>query len=145
MINQYYTPRLEDIRIGYECEIGKSEGPFKIQKFIVDEDQVQYAAFLIRADNLIRTPYLTKEQIEAEGWVHTGGKLSSDSRQDFEKIVGVRGTCELHYVPLNHKLKITQRNHVRDGSGRYSLLTIYDGYCPSINEFRTICNLLNLQ
>lgn len=149
-MDKYYTPSIEDIRVGYECEIKSGslwykeivQGISKKEGFI---NTINCDYYINNDLYNIRTPYLTKEQIEAEGWIHTGGKMISVDRQDFKKLVGIKGTCELHYTPLNKKMKIEQRNHVRDNSNNYTLLTIFDGYCQSINEFRTILKLLSIQ
>ena len=90
MENKYYTPDIEDIRVGYECEIFN---PANTDPFILGHYYDSWDKITIHRVNMydvgrkeFRTPYLTKEQIEAEGWIHIGGKLSSYGSQIFEKI-----------------------------------------------------------
>ncbi len=89
--NDYFTPDIEDIRVGYECEIcphlgydntwiptvGRCE-----QNSAKDcnQDELTYDC-LIDGYVGIRTPYLTREQIEAEGWEDTTGWLDKDKKQ----------------------------------------------------------------
>ena len=61
--NKYFTPDIEDIRVGYECEEGSwdSKEDKRIwHKYIWPGDRapddIEYYAF--------QTPYLTKEQIK---------------------------------------------------------------------------------
>ena len=71
---QYYTPDISDLHVGYECE-----------KLFVGEYITEYRPYIIKAEKSVppsvyktsegeinnyayRTPYLTKEQIEEEGW-----------------------------------------------------------------------------
>src|SRR6187431_2955175 len=69
---KYFTPSIEDIRVGYECELlifnwKKDKGewiPTVLEITNFDHESEAWALSL----NIIRVPYLTKEQIEAEGW-----------------------------------------------------------------------------
>lgn len=136
----YYTPKVEELRIGYECEIRapKYEG----QKFIVDEDQMQYAAIAIRGGFLF-TPYLTKEQIEAEGWSEITNESFYKGMLTLEKENGHTFYCAIR---KNKNLLISQYIP-SDPNELWSMSmksTVYDGKCPSINEFRTICKLIGV-
>jgi hypothetical protein len=92
-MNKYFTPDIEDIHIGYECEYhGMTTGglyffnenntkdeKISIEPFIEvwypikcsldpwDKRKPEEIIELLK-NNQIRTPYLTKEQIETEGW-----------------------------------------------------------------------------
>jgi len=160
---KYYTPEVSDIHLGYELEVEELEkadnnpddadGKWWKKVIIdttVDEDILEFCGNsitgiknrdIVYVRNTFRTPYLTKEQIEAEGWTHTGGNLLSHSRQDYEK-----NGVEIEYWELNQNLVIKRKNLYRDGSGRYDgYIQYFKGKCPSINEFRTICKLLNIK
>ena len=70
MEDQYYTPEIEDITIGYECELLRiTIGEYDTKpdniwvRSIVDKYE-----FINLSKSTTRTPYLTKEQIEKEGW-----------------------------------------------------------------------------
>ena len=78
----------------------------------------------------IRTPYLTKEQIEKEGWVNT---------EEGDNIYTRKGPYELSTITLIQDGKTTMFLVVaRDGKA------VYSGQCPSINEFRKISKLLGI-
>ena len=73
MENKYFTPDVKDFHIGYECEINTSNG-WKSGKFPEilelnsELDEFDKNSFMKAAHAILRVPYLTKEQIEAEGW-----------------------------------------------------------------------------
>ena len=121
MENKYYTPEIEDLRIGYELEVLRSKGWSKftlVRTHLLD---------ILTEDIEIPTPYLTKEQIENEGWI-----LRSEgySRNFYEK-----GEESLLVHHVGHWIIITDLSEEQ----------IYKGDCKSINEFRTIMKLLNIK
>lgn len=142
MENKYYTPDIEDIRVGYECELNyTSVTPNEVKKgwlpYIVsvtnDFEVLEKAA----KSGMIRTPYLTKEQIEDEGWnilqIYPNGAL-----------IFLKGTIDDGYELLweqNKSIKITKVWSIFDGE-KYLRSDIYIGDSPSINEFRYITNKL---
>jgi hypothetical protein len=138
--NKYYIPNITDLRVGYECEWIKDHN-----KECSDDNRVKIvfgpkllAAVLFspmnwereETDNLVpnlmsyKTPYLTKEQIEAEGWVIDDSGFLTKGKWYLDD----------NYEPNTRRISI--QNEESDGS--------YVGNCPSINEFRTICKLLNI-
>ena len=168
MENKYYTPEISDLKVGYEFE--EFTGTYKDQediekvldsnlwkKRVIETDDLKMWGMDPESEindivsslerNRIRTPYLTKEQIEAEGWIHIGGKLSSYGSQIFEKISNTEGKLENNikfeltylkptaYIPW---IQISSNLHDKEEN-------LYKGRCPSINEFRTICKLLNIK
>ena len=67
----YFVPDIEDIRVGYECEI-KPTGSEELDwmPYVINGDTAfKYYKTKGKGATSIRVPYLTKEQIEAEGWV----------------------------------------------------------------------------
>lgn len=86
-----------------------------------------------------RISYLTKEQIEKEGWLVS-------AVDDFYNKTGNR----LTYDELSNELCIIQTpkitiDEARDwpeGMGNYNL---FKGKCKSLNEFRTIMKLLSIK
>jgi hypothetical protein len=153
MEDKYYTPSIEDLRVGYECEWIKDHNKEcsddNLVKIVFGPKLLAAALFSPmnwereETDNLVpnlmsyRTPYLTKEQIEAEGWLHVGGKLLKTATQEFEKTVR-HGVMTIHYNADQHSLIITR------GEQPTGYVYYYVGSCPSINEFRTICKLLGI-
>ncbi len=67
----HFTPELEDLHVGYECE-RQLDGKWIPYVFSKEEDWRSFhnrsIKFWDTFKTLIRTPYITKEQIEAEGW-----------------------------------------------------------------------------
>lgn len=169
MENKYFTPSLEDLRVGYECEvqreiplgllaaienrpefydewekivIGKryigsniltqKEIEKVFNEFFYPTPHVEKCEFYLKHGKL-RTPYLTKEQIEADGW-----KVKTDNNNgviDFEN-------PEYCLISWNYTLKIIEIND-RKTTSRFDN-QLYRGQCKDINTFRYICKLLNI-
>lgn len=136
--HKYFIPDIEDLRVGYECEYhSKSQLGWiklmvhdyhfrtKIPKGYTGISIFNISEYL-RQDNWIRTPYLTKEQIEAEGW-----KINPDihmlNGNAFKK-----DEWELEWT--GKYIKIWKPNQ----------FGIYKGECKSINEFKTLMKWLKL-
>ena len=76
---KYYTPKITDIRIGYECEVnwarGYSEEFEPLNTSLKDEEGIydpKLNDIVIAHDDgyaEFRTKYLSKEDIESEGWI----------------------------------------------------------------------------
>jgi len=123
MGNKYYTPDIENIRVGYKCEREETIEGYK--PYIFDLQGVRdYIQFEISdyKDFFIRTPYLTKEQIEAEGW-------------EWMTTYFYKNHKRLNYDYTSNRLWVWDMF-----DNKY-----FDGYCPSVNEFRTINKLLNIK
>jgi hypothetical protein len=132
--NSYFTPNIEDMRVGYECEANP--------KFYSEQEDVWSPIIMkgigqevihYHSLGVYRTPYLTKEQIEAEGW-----KIKTDNNNgviDFEKT---------NYLLLswNYTLKIIEINDGKTTTRFDNQL--YRGQCKDINTFRYICKLLGI-
>ena len=117
MTNKYFTPKLEDIRINYICEIAHKEKDNYIQHILTNEDMVRLMG-AYRHSN-IRIKYLTTEQIESEGWLKKG----SNFYKDF--------WC-LSITP-NYVLTIKFGDEKR-----------FQGKCKDINTLKYICELLDV-
>ena len=145
MENKYYTPAIEDLRVGYECEHTTDTLTFKVNntdEIIKDKlyshDVVNYLKWIIENNHeiseFIRTPYLTKEQIEAEGW-KSKTEYTGKFRFVFEK-----GNSWLAWNPEENMMTIMPIDPSKEF---YEHNVRYAGGCPSINEFRQICKLLD--
>lgn len=143
---EYYTPDIEDIRVGYECEYKAANGEFR--KYIIDFSEMPFEGDTIKeyfTEELkrIRTPYLTKEQIEAEGWKPRGlliGEFDMDLSKaivNFEKFIE-NGYYNMYFDPEMRQMNISIWTSDNGSS------TLYKGNCPSVNELRYISKLLNI-
>ena len=125
MMEEYFIPQIEDIRIGYECELLRN---VNVLTLTPTNYPPEYKTFIFKKNNIhllhdlypaIRTPYLSKEQIEAEGWkvgyLHNNGFY-------------------VHYDEKNRTM------HINDYNGD----TYFNGECKDINTFRYICKLLKI-
>lgn len=159
-MDKYFTPDIEDIRVGYECEHRQNllanwikvivadyhfktkipSGYFPIGIFNISEYLKQY--------NWIRVPYLTKEQVEAEGWEkvqefeHCHDEIESNwymfNKQNKYQI---RWWGQPDYIEIyNIDLVKNKKSCIQD-KDEYC---IYQGQCKDINTFRYICKLLGI-
>jgi hypothetical protein len=134
---QYYIPSLEDFRPGFKCELrdpdyqGQSDG---------GEWKEMSSASNIIADTLLnwkyfqdyRVPYLTAEQIVAEGWIR------QRSTNIFNMTINALCEYRLWFEPDTRTVTIDKciMDDIND---------IYNGSCRCINDFRLICKLLNIK
>jgi glutaredoxin-related protein len=152
-MKKYYTPSISDIRVGYECEVWVEywNDEYKgneWKSWTVSHQDIQYGdskgvtviglLYPHFSEPRIRTPYLTKEQIEAEGWevkeTHWSG-----SNFSFEK--GNYGGVQLRDGRVAIiMLDVTLDDYTCNTSNGQ----LYLGKCPSINEFRFINKLLGI-
>lgn len=148
MENKYYTPAIEDIHVGYECIV--TENDEEEYEDILNASTVSY---LLAYPNRVKTPFLTKEQIETEGWLPLPGKSPFTGKEyKWRKIIGEKETgvfnedhiYTIEYHPSNATPQLTIHLEWESSWNRYDG-NIYVGKCPSINEFRTITKLLNIK
>lgn len=126
--NKYFVPEISDLRIGYEME-GKIYDEDKWIKIIINT--ADWAKHICNVDvtndiytlpkDIYRVPYLTKEQIEAEGWKY----VNIDS-------CWTKNGMEFYFLD-NHKINILRQPEF-----------LFQGECKSVNEFRFICKLLKI-
>lgn len=130
----YYTPSIEDIHVGYECEIYNANSewfPITITLGHIFNDLLFYTRDISKElTNLFRTPYLTKEQIEAEGWENYNSKL--------KPLCFKKDDYHLYFYEEDYTITIGK------GTPPMWLNYYYNGKCPSINEFRKIVKLLGI-
>ena len=165
MDNQYFTPSIEDIRVGYECE-------YLDKRYIREDSDTIYKEHWITPKinwsnitlysgeilkGLVRVPYLTKRQIETEGWEYIGGKLLSSAVQEFKKHSGTYdkeddmtgSEYQLFYSTGSKNLSIS-RYTINFGKadkpypGTGDPGCIFFGECKSINEFKTLMKWLKI-
>ena len=150
---KYYTPSIEDISIWgiYEFYNNRDfyfseaeDGWFGRQ--YIGQYNIATLQFLINK-KWVRVPYLTKEQIEGEGWVFGTHRFQNDDleledefREGFEKSIDENTWFILELIP--NEIRIEKRWYRNSVAQIWE--PIYKGKCPSINEFRKICKLLKI-
>ena len=143
MENKYFTPDIEEMFVGCEFEMHDTWGSWK--KLILTEELLKNPMVSLGSGNerapwywKFRVPYLTKEQIEAEGWK--------------ENILNNNEQALLLFSKNGYELRI-----YKDYICRFSNLIVgagimpnwdkvlFEGKCKDINTFRKICKLLEIQ
>ena len=139
--DKYYTPQLEDFTVDYEYE-EKVENYFNkemewvIKRFVEPFNDDTNLSFQIMNGN-IRVLYLTKEQIEDEGWKRCiDPKIKNRCNYRTEK-------DGFTTITMNYWASI---NRLMLSNGVYGVNNVcyFFGICKSINELRTIMNLVKL-
>lgn len=164
MKDKYYVPELEELFVGYECEVYRQSTTKLIRrvewhKLLVDTNYNEYGqtvAFnttrkLIK-NQLLRTEYLTPEQIEKLGY-----KLYAKDNYGFpifRKFIkspdneadGYDITITIKYIDSSHgspKVEITKK--AEGGfTGNSEITAGYRGICKSINEFKKLVKVLDI-
>ena len=149
MENKYFIPDIEDFHIGYECEFKNNMQDNVWKKEICDMDLVSIAFSSWEhedtddkfSDNF-RVSYLTKEQIEAEGWEFI--QIYPKGACIFQKGTKEEG-CELTCDFTEHRVHFTELYfYGLDDEYTRTKLTWRSLECKDINTFRKICKLLKI-
>lgn len=137
MENKYFTPDITDIRVGYEAEFdlaGFGKEGWQFVKF----QGVDKAVRCYHEKGLYRVPYLTKEQIEAEGWdvigvYPNGATLHKKDKYELMFLEGCR--LVITRVWKSFEGEPDEKTHRKD---------VYNGEGKCINTFRYITKLLGI-
>lgn len=133
--DKYYTPLIEDIRVGYEYEalIHYFTTGYEWEKKVLDLHTLQGILNTYRGKITgLRTPYLTKEQVEKEGWE---GIEELDNFGAFTTTKNKSGIIYKLTWSSDLQLQIWDTNFIQ---------CVFHGECKSINEFRYLCKLLGI-
>jgi hypothetical protein len=165
---KYFIPTIEDIHVGYECELlpVNEEAWYKVRLqyrhgyedkydpnslynlnpfwygYVPVEMYGRDFPVICRVKDLdhLRVPYLTEEQIKKEGWTykHANGLVIA--------LTFTKGKYSLNWFWNDKKILIHKITDSWAGHpGNVDVEKVYDGSCPSINEFRKIMKLLNIK
>lgn len=154
-MNNYYTPEVGDLFVGYECEkqildfscMGNCDHlgwePYKIgQDGDWDKGLREMKSYIFWSSRYLRTSYLTKDQIVGEGWVHKEGCLYIKGDEK-----GHHFYAKYPYTTLKPNPLIIMEFTPSDREDPWSMCCTecrFNGECPSINEFRYISKLLRI-
>lgn len=168
MREKYFTPKIEELFVGYETEeifFGEFSSfftPCSLQSLEAHylSDKTQSTPIIIDNNKLVeiillndlprreggkgiyRTPYLTKEQIEKEGFVF---KRDYKETFYFEKgNVYKIGGIFLDYNITSKILKVSINKGKFDNSGTPKTDSCFEGKIKCINEFRNILKYLSI-
>jgi len=154
MENKYFTPDIEDICIGYELEMNWNrayEEKWVTIKISIQDEEFAYTDEISEIINALddgmseaRVPYLTKEQIEGEGWISFITEYKGETNLE-----------NMNYIFFNEKVNYMlgwyfNTNQiallVRDPSlvKDYYTEPTFRGECKDINTFRKIIKLLGI-
>lgn len=143
----YFTPTLEELFWGYECEVQTSWGYSKGVWPTVLENDTHFNLFnskrsvsdiehLRQYSSYLRAKYLTVEQIEQEGFV--ANMVGTFIINDFLKT----GGGFLWYDFEKHTMKIVINK--TDGDALVHGDTLFEGNCKSVNELRKLIKQLDI-
>lgn len=115
-MNKYYTPKVEEFYVGFECEIKKVDGNYNWTEHIFyEENYFDLENYSI----IIRVKYLDKKDIEFFGFKNTGksicnGYLLEGRFKDnyctygywkYISLIHCKDNSGLHIVAYEHSLK----------------------------------------
>src|SRR6187402_666815 len=133
----YFVPQIEDIRVGYECEWWRDltiEGDF-IPVILTRKQVGMYNTNMEDKIPSLRVPYLTKEQIEKEGW---------EASQHFDKVYMKYDSQWCYGLWLLADNQIYVGTSKPNGDEQGETHPLFQGECKDINTFRYICKLLGI-
>ncbi len=130
-MDKYYTPDVSDLFIGYECEYQRHKGEWFCD-IITATDIYNFREH----PEKVRTPYLTKEQIEKEGWKEIHWR-------EYIKLVDEAKSLYIHFFNGNRQSE-DDEEYMSEFKVHNGTRVMFSGKCPSVNEFRKICKLLGI-
>jgi len=135
---KYFQPEISDIRVGYECEVESNSKWRHITVTAIDSEEnsigTDNGSYWLTAQNL-RVPYLTKEQIEAEGW-------KSDGIHYFKNESAIN--TKLYISPIIRSANKKFFINIYRVTNTNQLTNLFSGECKDINTFRYITKLLGI-
>lgn len=156
--SKYFTPDIEDIRVGYEgwyfnsCmdELGVPELNYaRWEKTILNKGQVE--TILKYGVREFKSAYLTKEQIESCGFtlkaksIDSWFQINEDKRfdTDLQNFCGYKCyNVFLNYGFHDYRLKI--KADFSGGADFDKAETLYDGECRCINQLKQILKQIHV-
>lgn len=153
MEDKYYTPELEDLFVGYECEMKNSSDPvhfdwetciFK-QDFSNQLNEDYCFEYLVKdlKDGNIRTKHLDKQDIESLGFIEVKEKrhyINAIQKVKLKNYYDPRVILELE-LEYDIDSKMLSLSYY---CGEFANQIIFEGEIKSINEFRNIIKYLGI-
>ena len=128
MENKYFTPELEELCVGYICEVKNSSD----DKYFDWEYQLIEKSDLIYISNWldwgeVRTKYLDEDDLKKEGWINEGNLF-------FKLELDTTDRWYLSFYPENNRVEFCDQENENG----------FAGTIKSINEFRNIIKYLEI-
>lgn len=141
----YYTPPLNEIRVGYEYfRYNSSQSSWDQRTFDLSDMENIETLVEEAGQGKIRVPYLTREHIEAAGWTYastTSGILKFTKTTWTGNPSAYYGatilTMQLTFKPATQEVKI----HYGITQGQPEAFQMFYGQCKSYNELITVMYL----
>ena len=133
--NRYYVPDIEELYMGYECELNYQKKEWYKPLYFDVSDLSDINERMVE----IRTKYLDKEDIESLKWKHLVFGYQAIS---IDCIGFNNGKYQLVWDEIHTKLRIRETVEI-EGSEYYEIL--YFGTCKSINELRKLMKCLDIK
>jgi len=148
---KYFIPEIEDIRIGYEFELID----YASNNYNSDKSTCNWNSYVLEKKDIfssykeesfletcicylnskhLRVPYLTKKQIENEGWKEIFNRHDGFGKYSYFQ----KGTTHITFQEKEHLIEI----HNDEDYDEHK--TWYNGKCRCINEFRAIMKFLEM-
>lgn len=151
MAEEYYTPKITDIRVGYNFEL--NEGGTSVdssgelianwEKCYINADSANLTEFnIVLQEGRIRTKYLTVEDVVALGW-EDEGNITPPEGVISDKPVNLRRFNRGRYWMIYDFVAKVVMVALSLGDVYSVCIQRYD--CPSINELTYILSSLNLK
>lgn len=134
METNYFTPIIEELHVGYQCEITYAKDLIGTRdeyffKYIVEPQYFNEGDYVA-----IRTPFLTRENIEKEFDVEV------EKRFWYGKYWDVFNDSSKHNYTVKYRF---ENQHMEINKDDESDI-VFDGYVRCVNELRTILKLLKI-
>lgn len=141
--DKYYTPKIKDIFLGYECEIIQEDGSWKPIKVDTFRNNISLSDKSI-LDNLIRTKYLDANDLNKEIFGNNESLFNRLNRWFTCETIIYKNTkyykLKIVYNSLLKELSISKSSNVIEDK----FIPIFHGICFSKNELRKIMSYVGI-
>jgi len=142
MKSKYYVPNLEELHVGYICEVKNSSDDeyFDWEDQLIEKSDLMYINNWLNWNEL-RTKYLDVFDLESLGCKY---KREYKNNLDFEKGNIYTNGFFLTYNTETLMLKIQKNKGNFDNSGTPKSECVFEGKVKSINELKLIFKMLEI-
>jgi hypothetical protein len=140
MFEKYYTPSIEEFRVGFEVELLHPDNGIWGKYIIRFDDELSYLRELADQEEL-RVKYLDREDIESLGFCHIGGKLIRDIGQEF---ILYNGEYYIHLSYTKFSSWCSLRIEVSVNEDSIKTLVVHSIRIKNKSELIVLLNQLNM-